>query len=582
MSISSNSWFSSVYETWLGTSISQSTWESFLSDSDVQQVAANDTADYQKLYLQKLIATSFSQDAIVQALTQEAYPGATADQTKALIQAFFELPQVLALPSSATKQDYYDLYWGYLFETVLLNDPVVSAWFQSATEQFCGSVTSSQLQQIVATFLATKSVRSLPATATLEDYQRLFIQYLSSEINQTHIAEQVTGQSPEAVQQYKIVWTVFGLLSKMISAMSISQIRNAQAVQFLLQKRNEGASAYTRVPAYKGTGEVDADLTGTLKLLFNAPDRNRFFPSSVDSVYTPINVDTSDPTKFTLGYDNISLQEVSDWLYAQYNADKTKQYTFNLYSGDYITAWTGSTPLSSAVTYGSQNLALSVQTINGKAVITASLIQYEVKDPSYRNSDGTVNWEKELASTVTTTVGGVTITTCPVTTTTVISPVSITVNADEKTSITDAMNQAFISIWQSGTANGYIEPTATNNHLTHAETLFGDKMQAYFLAAHTPKIPWSAGILASSFVDDTDPSDYQKAYLTKLVQSRNTQNQTVSSQVSALTARMDVLKSLTDQQSQVQNASTSGLQMINNTIRAVILTMQQILSTLFA
>ena len=581
MGISTNSWFSSVYETWLGTSMSQSTWEGFLSDSDVQQVAANNTTDYQRLYLQKLIATSFGQDTIVQALTQEAYPGATEDQTKALIRAFFEQPQVLSLPATATKQEYYDLYWGYLFETALLNDPVVSAWFQNTTEQFCGSVSSSQLQQIVATFLATKPIRSLPSTASLEDYQRLFIQYLSSEVNQTHIAEQVTGQSPEAIQQYKIVWTVFGLLSKMISTMSVSQIRNALAVEFLTQKRSIGAGAYDRVPAYIGQGLIDDKLIDGLNQLFDAPGRNMFFPSSLDSVYTPINVDINDPTKFTLGYDNISLQEVSDWLYAQYNADQTKQHTFNLYSGDYITAWSGGFPISATVTYASQNLTLNVQTVNGKAVITASLVQYEIADPSYKNQDGTVNWEKELASTVTTTVGGVSTTVCPVKTTTIIPSVSITANIDEKTSITDAMNQAFISVWQTGTTNGYIEPTTTNNHLTSAEDMFGDRMKAYFLAAHTPKIGWSPGILASGS-DTGGLSDYQKAYLNKLVQSRNTENQAVSSQVSALTARMDVLKSLTDQQSQVQSASGSGVQMINNTIRAVILTMQQILSTLFA
>lgn len=570
MGISTNSWFSSVYETWLGTSISQSTWEDFLSDSDVQQVAANDTADYQRLYLQKLISTSFSQDAIVQALTQETYPGATADQTKALIKAFFEQPQVLALPAIATKQEYYDLYWGYLFETVLLNDPVVSAWFQNATEQFFGSVSPSQLQQIVATFLATKSVRSLPSTATLEDYQRLFIQYLSSEINQTHIAEQVTGQSPEAIQQYKIVWTVFGLLSKMISTMSISQIRNSQAVDFLLKKRNQGAGAYTRVPTYVGSGQINDDLIDSLSILYVAPNRNMNFPTSADSVFTPINIDLNDPAKFTLGYDKISLQEISDWLYAQYITSPTTLNAFNLFSGDYPLEG-GLFAINFLGTMGTQKISLSVQNVNGKAVISASLIEYRVKEARNLNDDGSINWEKELERSP-----------CPVTTTTIISPVTITVDdTTNKTAITDALNQAFISIWQTGTAQGYIEPTASNNHLSDFEKSCDGNLQNYFLACRTPKIGWSTGILAAGS-DTGGLSDYQKAYLNKLVQTRNTQNQTVSSQVSALTARMDVLKSLTDQQSQVQSASGSGVQMINNTIRAVILTMQQILSTIFS
>ena len=564
MGISSNSWFASVYETWLGTSMSQSTWESFLSDNDVQQLAANNTSDYQRLYLQKFIASTFGQDAIVKGLTQEAYPGATDDQTKTLIQSFFEQPQVLALPATATKQDYYTLYWAYLFETALLNDPTVSAWFQSTAEQFCGSVTQSQLQQIIAAFLATSSVQSLPSSATLEDYQRLFIQYLSSALNQTHIAEQVTGQSPEAVQQYKILWSVFGLLAQMLSTMTISQIRNAVAVQFLQQKRSVGAGGYDKAPTYVGDGTIDSSVLSTLKTLFSHTSNDKkFYPSSLDSVFTKINVDIDDPSKFTLGYSNVSVQDITNWLYSQASSSPSGESSFNLYSGDYVIGDGHDT-----FDYASQVLTLGVQNIDGSPVITASLVQYDDGNVKNFNSDGTVNWEKELAAG-------------RVTTTTQIPSITKNLVTNDQTTVKDALNQAFTTLWENGTNAGYIEPTATNNHLTPFETVVigqHSHMQEYFLAARTPKIAWSMGILANSYSGSGD-----NLYLNSILrQSRSIENQNVSAQITALTARMDVLKSLTDQQTQIETASSSENKMSCDAMRALIVTMQQILSSFFA
>ena len=566
MGSASNVWFSTVYQTWLGTPMSQSTWEGFLSDSDVQKLAANDTTDYQRLYLQKFISTSFSQDSVVQALTQEAFPGASTEQTQVLIQMFFAQSQVLSLPATASKQDYYSLYWQFLSRTVLLSDPNVSQWFLNTTEQLFGSVSVDQFEQILSDFFATSSVQSLPSTASLSDYQRLYVQYLSSTVNQTHIAEQVLGQSPEAVQQYKILWAVFELLAKMLSEMTISQIRNAVAVQFLTEKRSIGATAYTEAPVYIGSGNVSLSLINELDKYFKPPNKsNLYFVSSVDSVYTPINVDTNDPSKFTLGYANISLQNVSDWLYSQYKANPTTANSFSLYSGDYVLSNSGGT------TFGTQKLTLGVQNVNGSPVITASLIQYQVKSPQFISEDGTVDWDKELAQSP-----------CPVTTTTVISPVTINPTASDQTSVENALNSAFTQLWETGTTEGYIQPTADNNHLTSFEKSQSSEMQDYSLHARTPMIAYAPGILSSGFNPGDNPGLGQPAtYLSNLVNQRALENQNVSSQIMALTARMDVLKSLTSQQSQVESASTSEVQMTCNIMQATITTMQQILSTFF-
>ena len=579
MSISSNSWFSSVYQTWLGTQMSQTTWESFLTDSDVQQLAANDTADYRRLYLQKFISSTFSQDSVVQALTQEVLPGATSEETQELVQSFFELPQVTALPDSATKQSYYTLYWAYLFEMTILNDPDTAQWYSSTTEQFLGTDAGNSLPQILASFLATPAVQSLPQSATTEDYQRLYIQYLSSSVNQTHLAEMVTGQSPEAIQQYKVLWSVFELLARMLDAMTISQIRNAIAVHFFVQKRSSAASAYEKAPIYVGKGVVNVDLINDLKDLFENVGSNPIL-SSIDSVFTPINVDLSDPSKFTLGYGNISLQDVTDWLYAQASSSSTGESSFNLYSGDYVlerSILDGKT----VYTFAKQVLTLSVQNINGSPVVTANLVQYS--DPWVKidqedlvlnddgstswkvirnyNTDGSINWEYEKAA------GNVT--TTPV--------MSVTLSpTNNESSVKEALNGAFTQLWDKESA--ILMPTDSNT-LSSFELETPSVLWPYFLAARTPKIAWSRGILATSF--NKKPSDPQRTALAKFVQDRGAANELISSELSSLSANMDVLKSMTNQQSQVQSASSSEEKMTVDAMRSVILVLQQILSAFF-
>jgi len=305
-------------------------------------------------------------------------------------------------------------------------------------------------------------------------------------------------------------------------------------------------------------------------------DTNIFIPSSIDGVLTPLNVDLTDPSKFNLGYDNISLQDITDWLYAQYQKDPTKQSSFSLYSGDYITGHINSISRYEN-TFSTNVLTLSVQTVDGKPSITANLVQYSVvqkintlnqRSPQLNyNADGSINWGKELSLNAVSTVP-------------LGSPVTISLASNDQSSVKDALNGAFTTLWQNEAA--VITPTDPSV-LTSYEKSFSSDTQAYLLAARTPKIPWSVGILAGRFNDDTGtPSTNQSLYFSTLTQNRASENELVSSQVTALTANMDVLKSLTTQQSQVQSTASSERQMTVGIMRSTIVTIQQILSALFA
>lgn len=266
MGISPDIWFSTITEEWYGDTLTpdqfQQMWQEFLSSPDVKYLPANATPeDYHRLYLQ-FIAPHISQaDPWFAQVTQAAYGNTLTDnEVQQILKSFLQLPEVLALPSTARTADYHQLYLRFLAQRILSVDP----WFQNAIVKFYGEVTADEQERILLDFLGSPEVLALPASATTEDYQRLFVKFVSSHLNLIHQTEAATATSPEAVAQSKVLWSVFELLAQMITTTSIAQIRDSEVINYLTQKRNEYAKMLSKVPLYAGSGSVDLTLANDL------------------------------------------------------------------------------------------------------------------------------------------------------------------------------------------------------------------------------------------------------------------------------------------------------------------------------
>jgi flagellar hook-basal body complex protein FliE len=684
MGISPDIWLSTITEEWYGDTLTsdqfQQMWQEFLSSPEVKYLPANATPeDYHRLYLQ-FIAPHISQaDPWFTQITQAAFGNTlTPSEVQELLKSFLELPEVLALPSSARAADFHQLYLRFLAQKILSVDP----WYTNAIVQFFGNVTTDEQERILLDFLGSSEVLALPTSATTEDYQRLFVKFISSHLNLIHQAEAATAASPEAAAQSKVMWSIFELLAQMITTTSIAQIRDSEVINYLTQKRNEYAKMLSEVPLYTGSGSVDLSLakdlsnkgvegyvtiannlqninvghwgstlnvcewywttglivtgatlkatlstvlqglvdqinaTGRTTVYYDSPsyhdgtwsgggytkvmvikvvknDDGTFtaywkrrgtsstdesitdwntvgtfkqsdsdvvtkvtnkpvLVSLADSVYTTISPNT-DPTKFILGYGNITLQDLSASLCANYLKSTTPSSGFTLYSGD----WRDSS------SFYRNRVVINVTQENGNPKVSISLIQDTTTGSPAKNQDKTINWD---ACTLTSTV---------------LQSTSLSLSDDDETTIENGINSSFLTIWQNATAAQQIQLTGTST-LNSYETSQTSGYQTYAMNARDPKIAWKSGILGSSAVEGQELSDYESNTLYTLnAATRAKINQRLQSYLSSISARMDVIGNISDQQQQVVDTSTSGLKTTNNLINASIQQMMQILTSMF-
>ncbi len=724
MGISSDTWFSSVTREWYGTSLTpdqyQQKWEEFLTSDAVRSLPANATPeDYHRLYLQFIATQIKSTDPWFAQMTQAAYGNTLSDvEVDQIIRYFLTLPEVLALPATATEADYHRLFLRFIAQLILAQDP----WFMKATVQFYGQTTDDELARILLDFLGSPEVIALPSTATEDDYKRLYLQYISSHLKRIYQAEAVTGASPEAVAKSKLMYSIFEILAQMITTTSIAQIKDSEVIAYLTHKREEYIKMLTKVPLYTGTGTVDVDFaasltkagyepyvtitnfldpngikywnstlnvceyhwypgivalgaplklvlsnitqglvdqineTGQTVAYYDSPTysdgtwsgggyykkliikvtKNPIDPSdptapatylvqrarrdhndtdesitgwstvgtvtltdaptivrrtskpvlvsSADSVYTLITPD-SDPNKFALGYGNVTLQSLSESISNAYATSTTNSSSFTLYSGDWADGDNTHKvdPFMPEMLDGSwyrNRLTTSVSTSSdGKPVITVQLVRDSlpfttevpnglggttVVDNRKFQGDGTLDWDNSTRLTTTT-----------------LQTQTITAADSEQSTITDAINSSFETLWQDATDAHQIGLTDPSQ-LTSYEQHLNSDFQTYCLQTRDPKIAWKPGILGSAPQEGQNINQYESNTLYSLnAATRAKINQRLQSYLSSISARADVIGNLTDQQQQVVDASITGIKTTNNLIKGIIQQLSQILSAMF-
>jgi hypothetical protein len=718
MGISSDTWFSTITQEWYGSTFTpdqfQQMWAAFLSSPAVKYLPANATdEDYRRLFLQFIAPQICSSDPWFTQITQAAYGNSlTNDQVREIIKSFLALPQVIQMAQPASQSTWHSLYATFIGQIILSQN----SWFENAITQFYGETTPEQMEQILMDFLTSDTVKALPSTAIIEDYQRLFMQYLTSSLEHTYQVSAATAVSPDTVIQSEVLSKIYDLLSQMITTTSIAQIRDGEVMLYLTQKKNEYGKMLASIPLYAGSGTVDQALNKTLTSLhlegqavttnlntltdvevdrydeslsssveewtgyeietgslemklenvlqgladqmtetgettayYDSPAYTDSSGSSIekkliirvtansggtysvawntrpaddgtsaagtdalltnwnsigtfsvkastevtshpveissaDAAYTQISPN-SDPTQFTLGYGNITLQDLAESVYNSYNAStpsgsNQKSYQFALNSGTWYgtiqvptTDENGNPTTKTVNAYFRNRLTINVSCpTGGQPIVTASLVQQDVEATisawgslaTPQNDDGTINWNA-----------------CTNATNTTLASQTTNVTSSDKTVIVNTINSDFLSVWAAGKANGSIQLSSASQ-LNSYEQSQSAEYQKYAMAARDPKIPWQPGILGSAFKPGEEVEDYNSNTVFSLNASARAQhNQRLQSYLSAISGRMDALGNLNDQQLQEVSVSTSGLKATNNIINALIQQMMQILSSMF-
>jgi hypothetical protein len=136
-------------------------------------------------------------------------------------------------------------------------------------------------------------------------------------------------------------------------------------------------------------------------------------------------------------------------------------------------------------------------------------------------------------------------------------------------------------MWQNATDAHQIGLTDPSQ-LTGYEQSLDSARQTYCMLARDPKIAWQPGILGSAPPEGQSLNEYESNTLYTLnAATRAKINQRLQSYLSSISARVDVIGNLTDQQQQVVDASITGIKTTNNLIKGILQQLSQILSSMF-
>lgn len=179
-------------------------------------------------------------------------------------------------------------------------------------DAFFSTLSEAQKQNIWVKFLTANNLTAPVPPGS----EQLFLTFIHDAIMDTQLFVPVSTNaklSPDEIKKRNIMFLVFNSVIKMLLSLQQTVTVEAKNVAFFAKWQKEYTNMLTKVPSYVG-GE-----------------------SSV------VNVDLTDLSKFTLGYNNISVQDIAKW-WAQNKLDGTNQtfeishfITLNATQTNYIT-----------------------------------------------------------------------------------------------------------------------------------------------------------------------------------------------------------------------------------------------------
>jgi hypothetical protein len=224
-----------------------------------------------------------------------------------------------------------------------------SEFFLSYIKGFYGQLSTAEQTDLWNQFLASQGLSSNPSD--LSALQQPFATFITSLHAQEAAYAQATGISPNAEAERQVYSSAMDSLRKMLIASEGVVITNAAALKFYGAWQQQYTQEMTRAPNLVGVPDTDLNT------------------SSYTTLTLPSGTDPSqwDLSKYTFGYDNISLKDVISWAYSTLSADPSTPVTF----GD---------PKNPTGAY----TFTMTQDSNGNPTITETFSIY-LKNPQYAN-----------------------------------------------------------------------------------------------------------------------------------------------------------------------------------------------------
>lgn len=189
---------------------------------------------------------------------------------------------------------------------------VESTTYGKIMDAFFSTLSDAQKQTIWVKFLTANNLTAPVPPGS----EQLFLTFIHDAIMDTQLFVPVSTNaklSPDEIKKRNIMFLVFNSVIKMLLSLQQTVTVEAQNVAFYAKWQKEYTNMLTRVPSYVG-GEA-----------------------------SDVNVDLTDLSKFTLGYNNISVEDIAKW-WAQSKLDGSNQtftvshyLTLNATQTSYIT-----------------------------------------------------------------------------------------------------------------------------------------------------------------------------------------------------------------------------------------------------
>jgi len=515
----------------------------------------------------------------------------------------------------------------------------------SIPEGFFTAITQSYYglnpQEQEAEELWGEFVASLPAGTVIDpespDIQEQYLAFLAGKLSSTYRSEASSALSPAEIEARKIVWTVFDILLVLLQEVTALQILNSETLSFLTKYQKEYSDLMARAFFYVGSGSVDREVW---KNIYGVPEHEgggRILESSLDARMTPT-VPSDIASEFKLGYADITLQEVFEYLYDQYkDIGEGETVRFMLESS----AWRDKDPnrtdgpndqtrrneceilltknsdneITISVRMNQRIASLAERTNSSRALAYDTLVErmqnkldilidqypvgsevYEIDFPDseeyltqivpglgdYQWLIDDVNAAKNASHLAAAyydfkRLANQYLDMLEQVEVWSSTPLSVTLTDATEEEIYEQMNTAFQTVYSEAKTADIVEISASD--LSPWEQNQSDKLQEAFISFRDLKIPWDWGILAGGIVQDATGA--QTAKLSEQKELRGAINQKINTFIETIDSKMKLIEDRADQQREVIEAASSARKMTNEIIQTAIRQLQNILASIY-
>ena len=198
---------------------------------------------------------------------------------------------------------------------------IPQGFFTTVTQSYYGlDPEATEAEELWEEFVATLK---LPEGTSVDpedtEIQEKYLDFLSGKLSAIYRSEEKGALSPAEMEARKIIWTVFDILLALLQKVTTLQMVNSDALKFFTQHEKAYSDLMARAYFYIGSGTVD-QFVWKHRSMYGLPQHEEGGPlleSTLDARLTQT-TPSEIASEFKLGYGDITLQEVFEYLYDQY------------------------------------------------------------------------------------------------------------------------------------------------------------------------------------------------------------------------------------------------------------------------